>query len=401
MKLGRTLFVCAALLLVGGGLLWVIFSNQPVAERETAVRQSAMLVDVVAPEVGDFRPVIRALGTVRPAQEVALRPQVAGQVEWLSPRLVPGGFVKAGDPLVRIERADYQNTLLQRQSELEQAEAELELERGRREQAEREYRELQRDRNRELAPENLALVLRKPQLRSAQARVTAAQAALAQARLALDRTEVRAPFDAQVIDRNVNLGSQLTTGEPVASLVGLDEYWVEATVPLDRLRWMVFSGGDAAGASPVLIRHEGAWPKNSYREGWLDQLVGELEGATRLARVLVVVEDPLAREPAHDGQPSLIIGAFVDTQIEGREISGAFKLPRNTLRQNDTVWLMRENLLVIQTVEVAFEDADYAYITDGLTATDRVVTTNLATVKEGLRLRLRDEPLQQPVAALP
>ena len=33
--------------------------------------------------------------------------QVAGEVEWVSPSLVAGGFFGEGDPLVRIETSDY------------------------------------------------------------------------------------------------------------------------------------------------------------------------------------------------------------------------------------------------------------------------------------------------------
>ena len=62
---GVTLAICAALVLTGAVALVLIFNTEPAAERETAVRQSAMLVDVTRPEQGAFRPVIQALGAVR------------------------------------------------------------------------------------------------------------------------------------------------------------------------------------------------------------------------------------------------------------------------------------------------------------------------------------------------
>lgn len=375
--------------MLGTGALYLIFTSEPDTQREDAVRQSAMLVDVILPQSGDFRPVIQALGAVTPMREVSVRSQVAGEVIEVSDQLEPGGFVRAGDMLLRIEGADYRNTLLQRQSELLQAEAELELEQGRQIQAEREYRELKSDRSASYTSQNQALVLRQPQLRSAEAQVAAARAAEAQARLSLERTVLRAPFDAQVISRAMNLGSQVSVGETLAELVGVESYWVEATVPLDRLQWMVFSSGGPDGGSPVRITHRSAWGQDQYREGWLDRLVGELEGGTRLARVLVRVDDPLAQLPGHADQPSLIIGAFVETQIQGREITGALKLPRELIRRDDTVWLMREEVLAIQPVDIVFEDSNFAYIDGGLKADDKVITTNLATVKEGIRLRLR------------
>jgi multidrug efflux pump subunit AcrA (membrane-fusion protein) len=75
--------------------------------------------------------------------------------------------------------------------------------------------------------------------------------------------------------------------------------------------------------------------------------------------------------------------------MEGREISGALKLPRELVRKDNTVWVMQEGALAIREVEILFQDTDFAYIGAGLAAGETVVTTNLATVKEGLRLRLR------------
>lgn len=384
----RTLLLSLAVFAVGAALLVLIFSTEPEAEREDAVRQSAMPVDIVTPEAGSFRPVIEALGSVRASRSLELRPQVAGQVVEISPTLDPGGFVRAGDVLLRIEDADYRNQLLQRESELQQALAELELEQGRALQAKREYEDLKAERGAALQATNLPLILREPQLRSAEARVKAAQAAEAQARLNLERTRIRAPFDAQVLDRSVNLGSQVATGDALAQLAGIETYWVEATVPLDQLQWLVFSEAPGGG-SPVLVRHRAAWAEGEFREGVLDQLVGELEGGTRLARIMVSVQDPLARQPEHAGQPSLIIGAFVEARIEGRKIANAVKLPRALVRGGDTVWLMREGALAIQPVNIVYQDAEFAYIDEGLSAGDQVVATNLATVREGIRLRLR------------
>ncbi|NBC87223.1 MAG: HlyD family efflux transporter periplasmic adaptor subunit [Bacteroidetes bacterium] len=46
----------------------------------------------------------------------------------------------------------------------------------------------------------------------------------------MERTAIRAPFDALVLERNVSTGSQVQPGDPIARVVGRDRYWVEATV---------------------------------------------------------------------------------------------------------------------------------------------------------------------------
>jgi RND family efflux transporter MFP subunit len=383
--LRRTLLICLALVIAGAAALWLIFNTEPEAKRESAVRETAMLVEVIEVEAGDFRPQIRALGTVKPAREVVLRPRVGGEVVELAPEFVPGGEVASGDLLLRIDDADYRIMLERRESELQQAVAKLEIEHGRQVIAERDYRQL----NKDLVPENRALVLREPQLRSAEAEVRAARAAVEQARLDLDRSAVRAPFHAQILSREVNVGSQVSPGVPLARLVGMDTYWVETTIPLDRLRWLSFSEGGANGGSPVTVWHRGAWAGDEYREGYLFRLVGELEGDTRMARVLVAVDDPLGREAASGRLPRLIIGSYVECLLHGREIPDVKRLPRDYVRKGDTVWLMRDGHLAIQPVDIVFQDNEFAYVRDGLEAGDRVVTTSLATVKDGIALRIK------------
>ncbi|RFF27939.1 efflux RND transporter periplasmic adaptor subunit [Wenzhouxiangella sp. 15181] len=383
--MATTLFICAVLVLGAAILLYFIFSTEPTASRDGAVRQSASLVDVTQGEFGSFRPMIEAMGTVRPAREISLSARVEGEIVGLHESFVPGGFVDAGEMLVRIDDADYRIALEQRGSALEQAIAELEIERGEQQAARSDYESFDRD----LPPERRALVLREPQLRSAEANVESARADVEQAELNLERTTVEAPFDAHVLSREINLGSQVSPGAALGRLVGLDTFWVEATVPVSRLQWLRVPDGDGPGSS-VVVRNRSAWPQEAVREGEVFRLIGELEGSTRLARVLISVEDPLARE-SDENLPRLMLGEYVEVRIEGREIGDVLRLDRDYIRADDTVWLMVDGRLVIQPVSIVFQDERYAYIDEGLSADDRVVTTRLATVQEGLRLRLDDD----------
>jgi RND family efflux transporter MFP subunit len=392
--IGKTLLVCAALAVAGLLALWWIFTSEPQPQRESAVRETAMLVEVESVEAGAFRPLIRAMGTVRASREIELSPRIGGLVIELSPEAVPGGEVFAGDVLFRLDEADYRIALEQRRSDLLQAQAQLEIEFGRQEIAERDYRELQKD----LEADNRALVLREPQLRSAQAEVRAAQAAVDQARLDLERTAVKAPFHAQVLSRSASAGSLVASGEPLARLVGLDRYWIEVAVPLDRLPWLEFAAPTDTGGSRVDVQHRSAWPQGSSRQGRLLRLVGELEGDTRMARMLVAVDDPLARTPQNAGEPGLIIGSFVECRIHGREIEDVIRIHRDHVRKGDTVWLMRDDKLVVLPVEIVFQDAEYAYLRGDLTAGDRVVITSLATVRDGAPLRLSQEGAPATIA---
>ena len=374
----KTLLICLAILVVGTGVTAFIFLTEPDAERSGAVKQTAMLVEVTQAERGAFRPTIRAMGTVEPAQDVVLSSRVSGEVVARSPSFTPGGYVRRGEVLLRLDPSDYRNVLRQRRSALRQAQSELDLEMGRQDVARLDY-ELLAD---SVANADESLVLRQPQLDAARARVESAEAAVEQAELDLQRTTVRAPFDAHVLSRDVELGSQVDAGDVLGQLVGVETYWVSATVPLSQLRWLP----DGEARDEVMVRDPTAWQEGHTRRGRLLNVVGALADGTRMARVLIAVPDPHGLgDPA---APRLVIGSFVEADIPARELADVVRLSRDYLREDDTVWVMEDSTLRIRDVDIAFSDPTYAYIERGLSERDRVVTTNLSTVTDGARLRL-------------
>jgi RND family efflux transporter MFP subunit len=382
-----TVVICTLILLLAAGVIGLIFTTEPTAQRSSATKRTAMLVDVTGVSRGTFRPDIVAMGTVRPEQEIELSPRVSGEIVSLSESFTPGGFVEKDEVLLRIDPADYEVTLLQRQSELRQATADMELELGRQDLAKKDYQELKGT----ISSEYKTLVLREPQLNTARARVEAAQAAVRQAEIDLERTQIRAPFAAHIINREANIGSQVSPGETLGRLVGIESYWVEANVPVSDLRWIEFPQAGDQSESNVRIRNRAAWPEDTFRAAKVHRLIGALESQTRLARVLLTVADPLAHEPESAGLPPLMVGSFVEARIEGKPIEDVIQLNRDFLRQKDTVWVREDGALKIRQVEIVFRDQGYVYIRTGLSQGDQVVTTNLATVLDGSPLRLEGD----------
>jgi len=134
----------------------------------------------------------------------------------------------------------------------------------------------------------------------------------------------------------------------------------------------------------VILRNTDAWGPDAQREGRVARLIGTLDQQTRLARVLITVADPLGRE---SDAPPLILDTLIETQIEGKEINDVIRLPRDYVRDQDTVWVMKEEQLEIRETQVVFRDAEYAYIREGIEEGEDIVTTTLATVADGVGLR--------------
>ncbi|WP_286765400.1 MULTISPECIES: efflux RND transporter periplasmic adaptor subunit [Rhodopirellula] len=381
--LGTTI-TCLAILGASAAAVVVINKTEPTAQQINATRKSSALVDTITAERGTYSPQLVVLGTVEPAQDITLGPRISGQVVELSPEFIPGGMVSKDDLLLRIDPSDFENAVSISNSELLQKEALWEIEQARQRLAVKELEMLEDT----IDDTNRGLVLREPQIASIKAEMAAAKASLERAQLDLDRTEVTAPFDAQILTQSVNIGSQVRPGDELARLIGVDEYWIMAAVPIRTLRWIQFpktnDDGTSTEGSKVILRNTDAWGPDAQREGRVARLIGTLDQQTRLARVLITVADPLGRE---SDAPPLILDTLIETQIEGKEINDVIRMPRDYVRDQDTVWVMKEEQLEIRETQVVFRDAEYAYIREGIEEGEDIVTTTLATVADGVGLR--------------
>ena len=370
----------------------IIYATEPKAKRSGVAKKTAMLVETITPSQGDFAPRIVALGQVIAARHLTLRPRVGGAVSKRHHHLVPGAVVKAGSVLVELDSADFDLAIDQQRSAVAQAEAELLIERGRQFVAAQDYAVFAE----ELEREKQALALREPQLAIAEAAVRLARSNLEQAQLEKQRTHIVAPFDALILSREIEIGSQVSAGDALAELVAIDQYWVEVSVPLRTLPLITIPDDDQQGAA-VTLRNRHAWPEGEQRTGFVFRLRGELNQQTRMARLLIAVPDPLARQDKDDAYP-LIIGEYLQAEITGATLPSVIRLPRQYIRKNDTVWTMRDGKLAIRAVTIAFSDQHYAYISDGLAADAQVVRTKLSRVVEGSPLRLS---VENDTASLP
>ena len=238
MSTKKILLICAGILLIAVVVMVIIFSTEPTAKSEGSVKESAMLVSLATAERKDYTPNIQATGTVRPVEDVIISPLVSGPVIQRSSNFIPGSFVKKGELLLQINPADYRNALELQRGNLKQQQTNLNIEMGRQQVAEQDLALIGLD---SLSSNQRNLVLRQPQLDAVKATIQSAQANVDQAALNLNRTSIRAPFDAHILSQNVTVGSQVAPGDDLGRLVGTEFYWVEVTIPVSKLRWLTVS----------------------------------------------------------------------------------------------------------------------------------------------------------------
>ena len=377
-----TLGVVVLLILTGLALL-TIFSTEPKAEREGAVKKTAMLVDVVELSKSSYKPNLKALGIVVPGQEVALNSRVSGEIIEISEHFIPGGMIAKDELLVVLDGEDYQLQLGRAQAELKQAESDYTIEMGEQVRAKNIFDSL----NKKLSPMNADLVLRKPQLKQVEARMQQAQTAVKSAELDLERSRIKAPFNAQVVERNVNLGSQVRVGTTLARLIGTEFIWVEVTIPVHQLQWLDMS----ESADDVSLRNTTAWPEKISRNGRLKRVFAELDEQTRMAKVLVEVIDPLGQKNTDHAAYPLIAGSYLEAMLPVKSLDNVYRIEQQYVRKNDSLWIYRNDKLVILTIEPLFKDERYVYFEAELETGDSLITTDLSRVVEGAAVRIKSE----------
>ncbi len=324
---------------------------------------------------------VTALGTIKAAQETIVRSRVSGQVEKLGDNFEPGGIVKKDALLVQLDSDDYKNALSMKESSLAQAKANYSLEMGQQRVARSELEQLEK-----LMPQaakNTSLALREPQLAQAKAELEAAKSDVDQAKLNLERTKISAPYNALVLSRDVSLGSQASVSETMATIAGIDEYRIEAAVPLDKLQSLGMGAFD--GASVLVHSSTG-----TVREGQVLHTIASLDNTTRMGRVLVSVVDPLGLS---NNQPPLLLGDHVRIELQAGILENIVKLPRSSLRGTDTVWVAvptndGKYTLDIRKVNVAWRDTQNAIIQDGLKQGELIVTSPLGAPIQDMPIRL-------------
>lgn len=376
-----------SIMLIAGGVSYYWMENKPRADRKPP-EKNVPLVELVQPVFKDHQLTVHAMGNVVAAQLVNLTSRISGMVIATSPNFIEGGILKKSEEIVQLDPTDYKLVIAQRESELEKARFNLKLEQGQQQVALREYQLL----GTKLDDKEKELVLRKPHLKAAKAQLEAAKAALKQAQLDLKRTRTISPFNAIVLSRNANIGSWVSTfstGTPLVRLAGTDNFWIDVSLPVDRLRWIDIPGINSDKGAKVRISYKTGWGEGVYRYGHIKRLKAEVESEGRMAKLIVEVNDPLSQKPENKDAPPLMLGTFVRLEIEGHIFQNVAALPESLLHDGDTLWLMdKDGRLQLHHVEPAWRELGNIYLSpEQLPENARVVSSELSTPVQGMSLR--------------
>lgn len=364
----------------------LLVATRPENELQPAQPRTA-LVDVAEVHLQDLRIPIQAQGTVRPHRDTTLVSELRGKIVAVSPSFHVGGYVAEGEMLVRVDDRDYKAALLRARAAVETAESNLAQEKGRAEVAQREWERLP-DKNTR-SPEGRELYLRKPQLEQAQAQLLSARADLRKAGDDLERTTVRAPYDALIQEKRSDLGQYVSPGTPVARVFAVDYAEVRLAIPQGKLSYLDLPtvAGYGDGEWPWVDLYTDVAGEVTHWPAQLHRTEAALDERSRVLFAIARIDDPYALRVG-DNRP-LRIGTFVKANILSREMAGIVPLPRYVLRAGNQVWIVDEReRLRNRNVTTLRTEGSEIYVTGGLRQGDLICLTNVADALPGMTVRI-------------
>jgi RND family efflux transporter MFP subunit len=374
----------------------VAFQKTQRAERKPEVAK-AVLVDTIEAEVVSLNFMINSQGTVRPRTETVLVSEVSGKIVSVAPEFVAGGFFHEGDTLLQIDPSDYQAGLKRAEAALASKKAKLADETARSEQALKDWNNL----GRQGQPSDL--VLRKPQLADANANVSAAEADVQKARRDLERTRITVPYDGLIREKAVDIGQYVAPGTRLGVSFAIDTAEVRLPLTHNDLDYLDLpSETEIKNKDKIFPQVTLRSEKTGRTHQWQARIIrteGVVDETSRVIYAVAQVIDPYG-VLGQSHQQELKIGTFVNAEIQGLPAENMVVLPRYVLRPDNTVIVANaDDELEILPVTVVRAEPKKVYISKGLAAGARVVTTSLDAPVPGTKLKVNNPDSEKLTSA--
>jgi multidrug efflux system membrane fusion protein len=426
-------FIACIFLLLFGILGMTALASLKEAPPESAYQEPSLRVRTITATAEDIQVQITGYGEARPLDVVSIAPEISGKISDVHPRLEPGEVIGKNEILFRIDSCNYDAICEQARASVEQCENAVsqlqiqhaaDIERLKTLERTRELARTQLERMRSLCDthgvvaqfqvdsaeqaynsaadmhDQLARAgeLYPVQIKDANNSVASARAELQLAESNLARCLVRAPFEGRVKDVSVEAGQYVVPGLQVVTLA--NDAILEIQVPIDSRdaqRWLQFNDGvsrehniwfNGLERVPCRIR----WTEDQsgdYWEGRLHRVVKfDRQTRTLVVAVRVDARDMLSKSP---GKLPLVDGMFCSIEIRGKIIPDVFRLPREAVSFENTVYVSKSRRLKTVPVQVVRIEGDHAIVSTGLETGDLVITTRLSDPMENCLLEVRKE----------
>ena len=308
-----------------------------------------MVVNVFNPAPTAQSLTVKLTGNVKTDARVRVRSEVEGRVVWVSPQFRNGGALAADEPLVRIDRTEYELHVEAAAGLVEEAEAKL------------------------------AALMSGP---GAEGSLRRARALLRLAELDLERTEISFPYDIRVIASDVGVGELVGQQDEVGSQANMgityrsDALEIDAPIDMEDLEYL----------APAIGRTARVYTGSDVYQAEIMRISSVLAPQTRLASLFL----RFSEDQSAGSLP--LPGTFVEVEVEGPSFQNVYVLPDSVLQDSDTVWVVRDGALSSISPD-AIGRTNEGLVVAAFDAGDGIVIGSLPGAREGLEVDLAESQL--------
>ena len=370
-------------ILATGIAAMAVFSSMKKPPEEKVEVDNTPIVAVSDISVTPMTLEVNSYGMVTPKYETELIAQVNGEIVELSETFLRGGFVKKNQLLARIDPNDYQAALIDAQAAMATARAALETEVAQGKVAEREWKQIT-----DTSPTELSL--RKPQLAQELARVKAAQASVLRAERNLERTEIRAPYDAMINSRNIGLGSFVSIGTKIGHVLATDTAEIRLPVADNQLEFLANQGVNAQ--VNLFGKYAG---KETQWSATIKRNEGVIDNKSRMGYLVAELNDPYQlNNKTEQNIIPLRFGSYVNAKIVGNNIAQATSVPRHLVVNGKVAILDSDSRLHYVAIDIVRQQGSNVIVANGLIEGDRLIVSALDYPVDGMKLALVGDETQ-------
>lgn len=390
-------------------------SNKPEAPERKA-REKVWPVRATTVKFTDHQPKLRLFGNTVAGRKVDLRALVAGQVVDTGPNLKEGARVKKGDLLIKIDPFQYEGAVTEARANLAEARAkraeyvaqttrEKEVVTRAKEQLDISIRDLERaiplvkrgaistqieDQRR------LTVSQRRQALEQANSNLTMQEARLVQQEAAIDRldwrlkdskrklqeSELRAPFDAYILNVGAEKGRLVGASDRVVTLI--DTNWVDVTFTLSDKQYGRILAAESTIIGRELLVNWRVGDKPITYKAKIERVNAEINAADGGITLFARIENPNEPIPIRSG-------AFVELLVADKKYSRVAIVPRTALYPDNQVFIVNNNRLAPRKVSVIGASENKLFIRGKISEGDQIVTTRLSSAGEGVKVKILTE----------
>lgn len=353
------------------------FSRKPPETVET--------VEVEPIKYKEYQVLIDSYGNIEAATSSQLVSQVSGQVVSVAENFKTGLPIEKGQELLQVDARDYEIEVRIARAEVANARLALNEEKALAAQALKDWKKINPNK------EANALVLRQPQMESAEASLEAAMARLEKAKLALSRSTVVAPYDGYIVQRLVSLGELINSNTPVANIFSQNSLEIRLPVASNKVQFL-----KSPNKGPAEVKLEADFAGKT--ESWIvpvDRSDSVIDDETRQWYVTAKLPSDFLNQ-----NPKVKVGQFVSAEVEGELLERVIVVPSTVLTADDQIFIYREGAVYRRDIKILWQDEkntviDPAGSSPELVEGEQLVTSRLTFVADGAKARLKDAVVGQ------